>query len=51
MTGTVSSLSSGIGRKGGRDSMMSGTEMLRIADLNRMEVEVEVNENDIVRVA
>jgi HlyD family secretion protein len=30
--------------------MMSGTEMLRIADLNRMEVEVEVNENDIVRV-
>jgi len=31
-------------------SMMSGTEMLRIADLHRMEVEVEVNENDIVRV-
>lgn len=31
-------------------NMMSGTEMLRIADLNRMEVEVEVNENDIVKV-
>jgi HlyD family secretion protein len=30
--------------------LMSGTELLRIADLNRMEVEVEVNENDIVRV-
>jgi len=30
---------------------MSGTEMLRIADLSRMEVEGEVNENDIVRVA
>ncbi len=29
---------------------MAGTEMLRIADLNRMEVQVEVNENDIVRV-
>jgi len=31
-------------------AMMSGTEMMRIADLNRMEVVVEVNENDIVRV-
>jgi HlyD family secretion protein len=31
-------------------SMMSGTEMLRVADLNRMEVLTEVNENDIVRV-
>jgi HlyD family secretion protein len=31
-------------------SLMSGTEMMRIADLNRMEVVVEVNENDIVRV-
>jgi HlyD family secretion protein len=30
---------------------MSGTELMRIADLNRMEVEVEVNENDIVRVS
>ncbi|MFH0761972.1 MAG: efflux RND transporter periplasmic adaptor subunit [Bacteroidota bacterium] len=29
---------------------MAGTEILRIADLNRMEVQVEVNENDIVRV-
>lgn len=30
--------------------MMSGTEMLRVADLSRMEVLTEVNENDIVRV-
>jgi HlyD family secretion protein len=30
--------------------MMSGTEMLRVADLERMEVLTEVNENDIVRV-
>jgi HlyD family secretion protein len=30
--------------------MMTGTEVLRVADLNRMEVVVEVNENDIIRV-
>jgi HlyD family secretion protein len=30
--------------------MMTGTEMLRVADLDRMEVLTEVNENDIVRV-
>jgi HlyD family secretion protein len=30
---------------------MAGTEMMRIADLSRMEVQVEVNENDIVRVS
>ena len=30
---------------------MTGTEMLRIADLNHMEVRVAVNENDIIRVA
>jgi HlyD family secretion protein len=30
--------------------LMTGTEMLRVADLNRMEVLTEVNENDIVRV-
>ena len=29
---------------------MAGTELLRIANLNKMEVTVEVNENDIVRV-
>ncbi len=50
MSGTVSSLSVELGERVVGTSMMSGTEMLRIADLNRMEVEVEVNENDIVRV-
>jgi HlyD family secretion protein len=30
---------------------MAGTEMLRIADLNRMEVRVDVNENDVIRVS
>ena len=29
---------------------MAGTEILRIANLNNMEVEVDVNENDIVKV-
>ncbi len=50
MAGTVSSLSVELGERVVGTSMMSGTEMLRIADLHRMEVEVEVNENDIVRV-
>lgn len=50
MTGTISSLRVELGERVVGTSMMSGTEMLRIADLNRMEVEVEVNENDIVRV-
>jgi HlyD family secretion protein len=31
-------------------SMMTGTEMMRVADLSRMEAQVQVNENDIVRV-
>lgn len=50
MTGVISKL---IVRKGERvvgTATMTGTEMLRIADLNKMEVRVNVNENDIVRV-
>ncbi len=51
MTGIVSKL---LVRKGERvvgTATMTGTEMLRIADLNQMEVRVNVNENDIVRVS
>jgi HlyD family secretion protein len=51
MSGTVSSLRVELGERVVGTSMMTGTEILRIADLKRMEVEVEVNENDIVRVA
>ncbi len=51
MTGTVSRLIVELGERVVGTSMMAGTEMMRIADLSRMEVEVEVNENDIVRVA
>lgn len=29
---------------------MAGTEMMRIADMSRMEVQVDVNENDVLRV-
>jgi HlyD family secretion protein len=50
MSGIVSKL---IVRKGERvvgTATMAGTEMLRIADLRKMEVRVNVNENDIVRV-
>lgn len=51
MSGTISMLLVELGERVVGTSMMTGTEMLRIADLSRMEVEVEVNENDIVRVA
>lgn len=50
MTGTVSMLLVEKGERVVGAQMMMGTEMMRIADLNRMEVQVEVNENDIVRV-
>ena len=32
-------------------AQMAGTEMMRIADLSRMEIRVNVNENDIVRIS
>ena len=50
MTGTVSMLLVEKGERVIGAQMMTGTEMMRIADLDRMEVKVEVNENDIVRV-
>jgi HlyD family secretion protein len=48
--GTVSKLVVEKGERVVGTSQMAGTEMLRIADLNRMEVRVDVNENDIIRV-
>ncbi|MGA1978835.1 MAG: efflux RND transporter periplasmic adaptor subunit [Bacteroidales bacterium] len=50
MTGTVSMLLVELGERVAGTNMMAGTEMLRVADLSRMEAQVEVNENDIVRV-
>jgi HlyD family secretion protein len=49
--GTVSKLSVLMGeRVTGASQFSSGTEIMRIANLNEMEAQVEVNENDIVRV-
>jgi HlyD family secretion protein len=50
MSGTVSMLLVELGERVVGTSMMTGTEMMRVADLSRMEAQVEVNENDIVRV-
>jgi len=49
--GTVTLLKVEKGERVVGTEMMSGTEMLRVADLDRMEVLTEVNENDIVRVS
>ncbi|NOZ46085.1 MAG: efflux RND transporter periplasmic adaptor subunit [Chlorobi bacterium] len=50
INGTVSRLNVESGERVVGTMQMAGTEMLRIADLNKMEVKVDVNENDIVRV-
>ncbi|MBL7865865.1 MAG: efflux RND transporter periplasmic adaptor subunit, partial [Cyclobacteriaceae bacterium] len=50
LKGVVSKLSVKKGERVVGTATMGGTEMLRIADLNKMEVRVNVNENDIVRV-
>ncbi len=51
MTGIVSKLDVEVGETVVGTSQMQGTEMLRIADLSNMEVRVDVNENDIIRVS
>jgi HlyD family secretion protein len=51
MSGIVSKLAVELGERVVGTSQMAGTEMLRIANLNNMEVRVNVNENDIVRVS
>ena len=48
--GTISKLNVEKGERVVGTAQMAGTELLRIANLNVMEVKVEVNENDIVRV-
>jgi HlyD family secretion protein len=50
MDGVVSKLIVKNGERVVGTATMTGTEMLRIADLHKMEVRVDVNENDIVRV-
>ncbi len=51
MSGIVSKLDVEEGEIVLGTSQMQGTEMLRIADLGNMEVRVDVNENDIIRIS
>ncbi|MBR4437761.1 MAG: efflux RND transporter periplasmic adaptor subunit [Bacteroidales bacterium] len=49
MDGVVSKLSVELGERVVGTSQMAGTEMLRVANFDQMEVLVDVNENDIIR--
>jgi HlyD family secretion protein len=49
--GVVSMLNVEQGERVVGTSMMTGTEMMRIANLSSMEVQVDVSENDVLRVA
>lgn len=52
MDGTISQLSKEKGeRVAGASQFSAGTEIMRVANLNRMEVNVNVSENEIVRVS
>jgi HlyD family secretion protein len=51
VSGIVSKLNVEKGERVVGTSQMAGTEMMRIANLNDMEVSVDVNENDIVKVS
>jgi HlyD family secretion protein len=51
MTGTVSMLLVELGERVAGTNLMAGTELMRVADLSRMEAQVQVNENDIVKVS
>ena len=48
--GTISRLNVELGERVVGTIQMAGTEILRLANLDEMEVAVEVNENDIIRV-
>lgn len=51
MTGTISKLNIELGERVVGTSQMAGTEMMRVAELEQMELEVDVNENDVVNVS
>jgi HlyD family secretion protein len=48
LTGTVSKLNSELGERVVGTAMMSGTEIMTVADLNRMEARVDIGEIDVV---
>lgn len=49
-SGTISMLNVELGERILGTQQMSGTELMRVANLDNMEVEVSVNENDIVKI-
>src|ERR1035437_7375512 len=51
LTATVSKLSLQLGERVAGNTMMAGTEIMTIADLNEMETRVDIGENDVVRIA
>lgn len=51
ISGTVSRLDVEKGERVVGTNMYAGTEMMVVADLDKMEVQVDVNENDIVKVS
>ena len=50
-SGTISKLAVELGERVLGTQQMAGTEIMRVANLNNMEVEVDVNENDIVKIS
>ena len=50
MDGTVTMLNSKLGERVVATNQFAGTEVLRVADLSKMEARVDVNENDVVNV-
>ena len=51
MDGTVSKLNVETGERVVGTNQMAGTEMMKVARLDHMEIQVDVNENDVVNVA
>ena len=49
--GTISGLTVELGERVLGTQQMTGTDIMRVANLNNMEVEVDVNENDIVKIS
>ncbi len=50
MAGTITKMEAKVGQRAVGVGMMAGTEIAKVSDLTRMEVLVDVNENDIVNV-
>lgn len=51
MTGIVSLVNVKLGERVVGTAQMAGTEIIRIADLDNMQAEVDVNENDVLRIS